>query len=100
MQKEYDLQIAWNIVIELAFVLALWGLTVMNTELLIRWNHIAPEGGQASSWQFGQVSFVFFYLPEVQVPLHVQVPPLRWTLPAPSLGHPDPSSRCATPFPH
>ncbi|KAJ7926987.1 hypothetical protein B0H13DRAFT_2265716 [Mycena leptocephala] len=57
--KEYDLQIAWNIVIELAFVLALWGLTVMNTELLIRWNHIAPEGGQASSWQFGQVLPMF-----------------------------------------
>ncbi|KAJ7476770.1 hypothetical protein FB451DRAFT_1366371 [Mycena latifolia] len=34
---EYDLQIAWHFVIKIAVILILWGLTVMNTELLIRW---------------------------------------------------------------
>ncbi|KAF7339096.1 hypothetical protein MVEN_01986100 [Mycena venus] len=56
--KEYDLQIAWNIVIEIIFVLIIWSLTVMNTELLIRWNHFAPSDGQ-SLWQFGQVLPMF-----------------------------------------
>ncbi|KAJ7149169.1 hypothetical protein C8R43DRAFT_1007404 [Mycena crocata] len=55
---EYDLQIAWHIVIEIAVVLILWGLTVMNTELLIRWNNFAPSDG-TSSWQFGQVLPMF-----------------------------------------
>ncbi|KAJ7118140.1 hypothetical protein C8R44DRAFT_982867 [Mycena epipterygia] len=56
---EYDLQIAWPLVIEIAVVLILWGLTVMNTELLIRWNHFNPSGGAQSSWQFGQVLPMF-----------------------------------------
>ncbi|KAJ7466523.1 hypothetical protein FB451DRAFT_1178672 [Mycena latifolia] len=60
--KEYNLQIAWNIVIELALVLVLWGLTVINTELLIALNHIAPEGGQQPSWQFGQVLPMFLVI--------------------------------------
>ncbi|KAJ7708086.1 hypothetical protein B0H17DRAFT_1191585 [Mycena rosella] len=55
---EYDLQIAWNLVIEIVVVLILWGLTVMNTELLIRWNNFAPSDG-TSSWQFGQVLPMF-----------------------------------------
>ncbi|KAF8181931.1 hypothetical protein K438DRAFT_1937898 [Mycena galopus ATCC 62051] len=55
--KEYDLQIAWNIVIELFVVLILWTLAVMNTELLIRWNRFASSGG--GSWQFGQVLPMF-----------------------------------------
>ncbi|KAJ7021306.1 hypothetical protein C8F04DRAFT_1273912 [Mycena alexandri] len=57
--KEYDLQIAWNIVINIGFVLVLWALTVMNTELLIRWNHFAPNDTPQSSWQFGQVLPMF-----------------------------------------
>ncbi|KAF7367976.1 hypothetical protein MSAN_00863200 [Mycena sanguinolenta] len=56
--KEYDLQIAWNIVIEIFVVLILWGMAVMNTELLIRWNHFPPSNGQ-SLWQFGQVLPMF-----------------------------------------
>ncbi|KAJ6542537.1 hypothetical protein DFH09DRAFT_1173928 [Mycena vulgaris] len=55
---EYDLQIAWNLVIEIAVVLILWGLTVMNTELLIRRNNFEPSHNQ-SSWQFGQVLPMF-----------------------------------------
>ncbi|KAJ7731815.1 hypothetical protein DFH07DRAFT_150502 [Mycena maculata] len=61
MPMEYDLQIAWNLVIEIAVVLMLWGLTVMNTELLIRWNRFNPSGAQ-SSWQFGQVLPMFLTL--------------------------------------
>ncbi|KAJ6505204.1 hypothetical protein C8R45DRAFT_972006 [Mycena sanguinolenta] len=56
--KEYDLQIAWDIVIKILFVLVLWGLAVMNTELLIFWNHFPPSNGQ-SLWQFGQVLPMF-----------------------------------------
>ncbi|KAJ7476766.1 hypothetical protein FB451DRAFT_1243901 [Mycena latifolia] len=55
---EYDLQIAWHLVIEIVVVLILWGLTVMNTELLIRWNKFPPSNS-ASSWQFGQVLPMF-----------------------------------------
>ncbi|KAJ7233728.1 hypothetical protein B0H12DRAFT_1239251 [Mycena haematopus] len=56
--KEYDLQIAWDIVIKIISVLILWGMAVMNTELLIRWNHFPPSDGQ-SLWQFGQVLPMF-----------------------------------------
>ncbi|KAJ7826293.1 hypothetical protein B0H14DRAFT_2817521 [Mycena olivaceomarginata] len=57
--KEYDLQIEWPLVIEILVVLILWGLTVMNTELLISLNHFAPSDGGHSSWQFGQVLPMF-----------------------------------------
>ncbi|KAJ7191331.1 hypothetical protein GGX14DRAFT_600848 [Mycena pura] len=56
---EYDLQIAWNLVIELFVVLLLWALAVMNTELLIQWNNFAPSDDSHSSWQFGQVLPMF-----------------------------------------
>ncbi|KAJ7435619.1 hypothetical protein FB451DRAFT_1418005 [Mycena latifolia] len=46
---EYDLQIAWHLVIEIAVVLILWGLTVMNTELLIRWNKFPRPRGSLDS---------------------------------------------------
>ncbi|KAJ7087960.1 hypothetical protein B0H15DRAFT_294670 [Mycena belliarum] len=58
LPMEYDLQIAWGIVLEIAAILVLWSLTVMNTELLIRWNGFAPSSAQ-SSWQFGQVLPMF-----------------------------------------
>ncbi|KAJ7636655.1 hypothetical protein FB45DRAFT_907027 [Roridomyces roridus] len=57
---EYDLQIAWNLVIEIAVVLILWGLTVMNTELLIQENRFQHVDG--SSWQFGQVLPMFLVI--------------------------------------
>ncbi|KAJ6479548.1 hypothetical protein C8R47DRAFT_609126 [Mycena vitilis] len=59
LPKEYDLQIAWNLIIEIGMKTILWGVTVMNTELLIRWNHFAPADSQQSSWQFGQVLPMF-----------------------------------------
>lgn len=42
-------------VIKIIVVLILWALAVMNTELLIRWNHFAVSDGSQSQWQFGQV---------------------------------------------
>ena len=45
----------------LAFILVVWALFVLNTELAIRWNQSAGQNG-ASSWQFGQVrtSLIYF----------------------------------------
>ena len=51
----YELAVAWDLAIELIVVVILWSLTVMNTELLIRWNRFAPPNGSQSPWQFGQV---------------------------------------------
>jgi hypothetical protein len=55
----YDTQIAGELIIEIIMILILWALAVMNTELLIRWNHFeqTPISSQ-SAWQFGQVSVV------------------------------------------
>ncbi|KAJ7473618.1 hypothetical protein B0H11DRAFT_2036576 [Mycena galericulata] len=61
-RMEYDLQIAWDLVIEVVVVLVLWALTVMNTELLIRWNRFEQSGGVQSSWQFGQVLPMFLVI--------------------------------------
>ncbi|KAJ7186456.1 hypothetical protein C8R46DRAFT_1057234 [Mycena filopes] len=57
--KEHDLQLAGQIVVNLVVVLVMWAITVMNTELLIRWNHFAPNDTPQSSWQFGQVLPMF-----------------------------------------
>lgn len=43
-----------TLICQLGIVVFLWALTVMNTELLIRWNRFEPEDGE-SQWQFGQV---------------------------------------------
>ena len=51
----YDLQIGWDLVTELILVLILWSLAVMNTELLISWNHFDQSDDIQSPWQFGQV---------------------------------------------
>ncbi|KAJ6568749.1 hypothetical protein B0H19DRAFT_1256467 [Mycena capillaripes] len=59
LHKEYDLQIAWNVVIEITVKTIIWALAVMNTELLINWSNFAPSDGQQSSWQFGQVLPMF-----------------------------------------
>ncbi|KAJ7268578.1 hypothetical protein C8J57DRAFT_1325606 [Mycena rebaudengoi] len=64
----YDLQIAWNLVIEIIVVFILWGLTVMNTELLIKWNKFDQSDGIQSKWQFGQILPMFLVvLPLVNV---------------------------------
>lgn len=52
---KYDLQIAWDLVVEILLVTVLWMLAVMNTELLIRWNDFEPLDTPTSPWQFGQV---------------------------------------------
>ena len=57
-QKEaqtHDLNIAWDMLVKIFSVAILWALVIMNTELLIRWNHFAPPAGSQSMWQFGQV---------------------------------------------
>lgn len=45
---------------KITVILILWGLAVINTELLIRWNRFAASDGSHSQWQFGQVSEVQF----------------------------------------
>ncbi|KAF7964933.1 hypothetical protein HWV62_1619 [Athelia sp. TMB] len=40
---------------QLVFILILWALSVMNTELLIIRNKFAPADSTASIWQFGQI---------------------------------------------
>lgn len=37
----------------------MWSLAVMNTELLIQWNHFNDGGGGGSAWQFGQILPMF-----------------------------------------
>jgi len=56
---KYDLQIAWDLVVEILLITVLWVLAVMNTELLIRWNHFEPLDSPTSPWQFGQVLPMF-----------------------------------------
>lgn len=51
----YDLQISGDLIVEIIIILILWALTVMNTELLINWNHFEPSDDPESIWQFGQV---------------------------------------------
>ena len=58
-QTAYDLGISGNIIIEILVILILWGLAVMNTELLIQWNNFGDSG--ESQWQFGQVRFPLFH---------------------------------------
>jgi len=58
-QATYDLQIAWDLVIEIIAIVILWALAVMNTELLIRWNHFELPNSPQSPWQFGQVLPMF-----------------------------------------
>ncbi|KAF7343072.1 hypothetical protein MVEN_01737600 [Mycena venus] len=58
-RERYNCQIDWKVVFKITIILILWGLAVMNTELLIRWNHFAASDGSHSEWQFGQVLPMF-----------------------------------------
>ncbi|KAF8126850.1 hypothetical protein K438DRAFT_2001193 [Mycena galopus ATCC 62051] len=59
----YGLNIAWHMILEITVLLILWSLSVMNTELLIRWTHFAPSDDSQSQSQFGQVLPMFLALP-------------------------------------
>ncbi|KAF7360392.1 hypothetical protein MVEN_00769000 [Mycena venus] len=72
----YDLQIPWELIIKIILVVVVWSLTVMNIELLIRWNNFSPSGGQP--WQFGQVLPLFLIvLPLVSLVNAFREPPPR-----------------------
>ncbi|KAJ7891341.1 hypothetical protein B0H14DRAFT_3428647 [Mycena olivaceomarginata] len=62
-RPRYRRNIAWSMIVELVFISILWSLSVMNTELLIRWNHFAPSDDPQSTWQFGQVLPMFLVVP-------------------------------------
>lgn len=49
----YDTGLDGRLLLRLSFIAVIWALAVMNTELLIRWNHFQPTN--ASQWQFDQV---------------------------------------------
>ncbi|KAJ7907601.1 hypothetical protein B0H13DRAFT_2332196 [Mycena leptocephala] len=64
----YDPNIEWKVVFKVPIILILWGLAVMNTELLIWWNHFAPSDDSHSQWQFGQILPMFLVvLPLISV---------------------------------
>ncbi|KAJ7436116.1 hypothetical protein FB451DRAFT_1108965 [Mycena latifolia] len=56
---EHDFGTDPTLVAKLIVILILWSLAVMNTELLIRWNHFAASDDSHSQWQFGQVLPMF-----------------------------------------
>ncbi|KAI5118519.1 hypothetical protein M0805_007688 [Coniferiporia weirii] len=58
-ENKYDLGISGNLIIEIIVIFILWALTVMNTELLIKWNNFEGGGGGSESWQFGQILPMF-----------------------------------------
>lgn len=49
----YDTRLAGRMLSMLSIITVTWVLVVVNTELLIRWNHFQPT--TSSQWQFGQV---------------------------------------------
>lgn len=51
----YDLNISGELCMKLVVILILWAVTVMNTELLILWNHLKQDPSAQTPWQFGQV---------------------------------------------
>lgn len=50
----YDCGLSGTLVFELFLIFTLWGIVVMNTELLVRWNRF--KDAEDPQWQFGQVS--------------------------------------------
>jgi len=58
-QPSYNLQIPWDLVIEITILVTMWVLAVMNTELLIRWNRFKRPECSESAWQFGQILPMF-----------------------------------------
>ncbi|KAJ7058755.1 hypothetical protein C8F01DRAFT_1147110 [Mycena amicta] len=57
VEVDYEVPIAWEVIVQILVITILWALAVMNTELLIRWNDFQPP--DSSSWQFGQVLPMF-----------------------------------------
>jgi len=55
----HELPIAWDVAIQLVLIVVFWSLTVLNTELLIKWNCFAPANRTQSFWQYGQILPVF-----------------------------------------
>lgn len=55
----HHLNFSGELFLELLVILVLWAIAVMNTELLIRWNHFANDSNPQSIWQFGQVLPLF-----------------------------------------
>ncbi|KAJ6549847.1 hypothetical protein B0H19DRAFT_951909, partial [Mycena capillaripes] len=55
----YRYNVDEKVVLNIIVVLILWALAVMNTELLIRWNHFAVSDDSQSQWQFGQILPMF-----------------------------------------
>jgi len=47
----------YTLIVVLIVISVIWSLAVMNTELLIRWNHFAPN--HESKWTFGQLLPIF-----------------------------------------
>ncbi|KAJ7633786.1 hypothetical protein DFH06DRAFT_1221673 [Mycena polygramma] len=58
-KKTYQYNVDEKVVVNILVVLVLWALAVMNTELLIRWNHFAVSDDSQSPWQFGQILPMF-----------------------------------------
>ncbi|KAJ6610287.1 hypothetical protein B0H10DRAFT_2061047 [Mycena sp. CBHHK59/15] len=58
-KKTYRYNVDEKVVVNIIVVLIFWALAVMNTELLIRWNHFAVSDDSQSLWQFGQILPMF-----------------------------------------
>ncbi|KAF7973153.1 hypothetical protein HWV62_15931 [Athelia sp. TMB] len=50
-----ELNFNGTLTLQLIAILILWAIAVMNTELLIVWNHFEKSDSPQSMWQFGQV---------------------------------------------
>jgi len=55
----YKLPIDGKLIIMILFILLFWAFAVLNTELLIIWNHFEQSDNSQSAWQFGQVLPMF-----------------------------------------
>ncbi|KIJ45961.1 hypothetical protein M422DRAFT_46535 [Sphaerobolus stellatus SS14] len=57
-QRHY-VNFSGEIVSKLFMIIFFWAIAVVNTELLIRFNHFAQPDGSQSIWQFGQILPLF-----------------------------------------
>ena len=64
------------IFVKLIIISVLWALAILNTELLIGWNHFADTSDPQSVWQFGQVSGPVSQFENTYPPRYLQVLPL------------------------
>ncbi|KAJ7797269.1 hypothetical protein B0H14DRAFT_2912188, partial [Mycena olivaceomarginata] len=62
-EQTYRYNVDEKVVANIVVVLILWTLAVMNTELLIRWNHFAASDDSQSPWQYGQILPMFLVVP-------------------------------------